>query len=84
MCGRRLLETRTEARMLCLILLILFFSRRHYWGYGYPYYSPYNPYRYGYAYGSYPYGAYSYYNPNVPYGGVYQGRYGYCRPYGYW
>jgi hypothetical protein len=71
--------------MLCLILLILFFSRRHYWGYGHPYaYSPYNPYGHGYAYGTYPYGAYSYYNPNVPYGGVYEGRYGYCRPYGYW
>jgi hypothetical protein len=48
--------------MLCLILVILFFSRRYYW-YGYGPYSHYNyPYR-GYVYGAYPYGAYTYYDP---------------------
>jgi len=63
--------------MFCLILLILFFSRRWYWhGYApYGYGHHYGPYR-GYAYGAYPYGAYSYYNP------YYRGYYPYYRPYG--
>lgn len=63
--------------MFCLILLILFFSRRcWYWsGYSPYHYGYYGPYR-GYAYGAYPYGAYGYYNP------YYRGYYPYYRPYG--
>jgi len=62
-CGRRLLETRTEACMICLILLVLLFSQRWRWygyhpyGYGYGY-QPYYPYPY-----PYPYGAYTPYDP---------------------
>ena len=65
--------------MFCLILLILLFSRRWYWGS--PYYSHWShPYGYGYGYGQYPYGAYSYYNPYWR-----AGWYGYGhRPYGRW
>lgn len=65
--------------MFCLILLVLLFSRRHYWGcYGYP--------NAGYGYGGYgsygyPYGAYSAYNPYFRRGYGYYGGY---RPYGYW
>ena len=67
--------------MFCLILLILLFSRRHYWGgWGSPYYGyGYGgyPHRgYGYAYGQYPYGAYTQYNPYA------RGYHGYHRPYG--
>ena len=61
--------------MFCLILLILLFSRRWYWGS--PYYSHWShPYGYGYGY---PYGAYSPYNP------YWRGGYGYgYGPYGRW
>jgi hypothetical protein len=70
-CGRRLLETRTEACMFLLILLFLVFSRRRYW-YGY------HPYGYGYGYNPYPY-AYGAYTPYDPY---WQARYyGYGHPY---
>jgi len=73
-CGRRLLKTRTEARMICLILLVLLFSRRcwgwhgyHLYGYGY------HPYPY-----PYPYGAYTPYDP------YWRARYyGYGYGYGY-
>ena len=55
--------------MLCLILLVLFLSRRCWWGYGYhPYYYGAYPYPYGY-----PYGAYSPYDP-----------YWRARYHGYW
>ncbi len=66
--------------MFCLILLILLFSRRWYWGSPYHGYwsHPYG-YGYGYGYGAYPYGAYSYYNPywRSQYGNGYA-------PYGRW
>ena len=61
--------------MICLILLVLLFSRRWFW-YGYhPYGYGYSPYGYGYhpyPY-QYPYGAYTPYDP------YWRSRY-----YGYW
>ena len=64
--------------MFCLILLVLFFSRRWYWHAPY-----YNAWSHPYGYGYYPYGAYSYYNPywrqgyGAGYGyGPYGGQYG--------
>jgi hypothetical protein len=63
----------TRVVMLCLILLVLFLTRRSWW-YGDRYYPHYSPYYYG-AY-PYPYGAYSPYDP------YWRARYhGY--PYGY-
>ena len=52
--------------MICLILLVLLFSRRHFWYGYYPYgYRPYGypPYGYGYHPYPYPYGAYTPYDP---------------------
>jgi len=69
-------RTRTEGRMLLLILLIVLFSRRCWWGYGYhPYGYGYHPYPYPYPY---PYGAYTPYDP------YWRARYyGYGYGYGY-
>jgi hypothetical protein len=60
--------------MICLILLILFLSRRSWGWYGY------RPYWYGYGYAPYPY-AYGAYTPYDPY---WRARYyGYGYGYGY-
>jgi hypothetical protein len=57
--------------MICLILLVLLFSRRRYW-YGY------HPYGYGYHPYPYPYGAFTPYDP------YWRARYyGYGNGYGY-
>jgi hypothetical protein len=67
--------------MFCLILLVLLFSRRRWYGY-HPYGYGYNPYPYGY-----PYGSYSPYDPywRAHYYGYGNGNaYGYGYPRGCW